>query len=125
LKELPGDLHQDLLSYFGKSYGINGSEKSIIHDTIEDVGDIHTNITNFVCNITIINVLTYPYIRCYVTYDPAFKRYMWNYDSIGSDSDGSEITNFCRAKNRRIQQIREEDPYGSINPYRFAYEEDS
>ena len=125
LKGFTKELHRDLLSYFGKSYGIDGSDESIIHDTINDVGDIHTNITNFVCNITIINILTYPYVRCYVTYDPAFKRYMWNYDSIGSDSDGSEITNFCRAKNRRIQQIRAEDPYGSINPYRFAYEEDS
>lgn len=124
LKDFPEDLHRDLLSYFGKSYGIDSSDESIIHDTIEDIGDIHTNITNFVCNITIINVLTYPYVRCYVTYDPAFKRYMWNYDSIGSDNDGSEITNFCRAKNRRIQKIKAEDLYGSINPYRFAYEDE-
>ena len=128
--ELLGDspdpsLKRDLLSYFGKSYGIDGSDESIIHDTIEDIGDIHTKIANFVCNITIINVLTYPYIRCYVTYDPAFKRYMWNYDSIGSDNDGSEITNFCRAKNRRIEQIKADDLYGSINPYVFAYEEDN
>ncbi len=127
--ELLGDspdssLKRDLLSYFGKSYGIDGSDESIIHDTIKDTGDIHTNITNFVCNITIINVLTYPYVRCYVTYDSAFKRYMWNYDSIGLDNDGSEITNFCRAKNRRIEKIKAEDLYGSINPYRFAYEDE-
>lgn len=125
LKDFPESLHRDLLSYFGKSYGIDGSDESIIHDTIEGVGDIYTKIANFVCNITIINVLTYPYVRCYVTYDPAFKRYMWNYDSIGSDNDGSEITNFCRAKNRRIQKIKAEDLYGSINPYRFTYEEDN
>jgi hypothetical protein len=125
LKDFPESLQRDLLSYFGKSYGIDGSDESIIHDTIEGVGDIYTKIANFVCNITIINVLTYPYVRCYVTYDPAFKRYMWNYDSIGSDNDGSEITNFCRAKNRRIQKIRAEDLYGSINPYRLAYEEDN
>ena len=131
LKDFPESLHRDLLSYFGNSYGIDGSD-NIIHDTIEPGRDIVTTITNFVCNITIINVLTYPYVRCYVTYDPAFKRYMWNYDPIGSDDrillpsgkGGEEITNFCRAKNRRIEKIKAGDSYGSINPYTFAYEEE-
>ena len=127
LKDEP-ELQGDLLSYFGKSYGTDGeggSDESKIHNTIEEGGipkDIHTKITNFVCNITIINVLTYPYLRCYVTYDPTFKRYMWNYDSFGIYSDGSEITNFCRAKNRRVEQIRAESHYGSKNPYTLAYE---
>jgi len=129
LTGFPEDLYGDLLSYFGKSYGTDGkgvSDQSKIHNTIEGVSNIHTKITNFVCNITIINVLTYPYVRCYVAYDPAFKRYMWNYDSIGLDNDGSEITNFCRAKNRRIQQIQAEGFWGSsINPYRLAYDEDN
>ena len=78
-------------------------------------------IRKFVINVTMVNVMTYPYIRCYVNYDPVYKRYMWIYDTIIEDEDGYG-RNFCRTTRRYEAIWSESEIYGSMNPYTFAYE---
>lgn len=121
---------EKLLSYFGMSYGPN-SDKDNEDDTIYETIKLSSNsdkitkmkeyIRKFVINVTMVNVMTYPYIRCYVNYDPVYKRYMWIYDPIMEDDNGYG-RNFCRTT-RRYQGIwSDKDIHTSMNPYTFAYE---
>ena len=123
LSGIKDDDCKTLLSYFGMSYGPN-SDKDDTDETVYDTIDgternMMENIKKFVINVTMVNVMTYPYIRCYVNYDPAYKRYMWIYDPIMDDLDGR---NFCRTTRRYKAVWSDGDIHGSMNPYTFAYE---
>ncbi len=136
LSSIEGDDCKKLLSYFGMSYGANndkGDTDDAIYETIEGTeSNMVKNIKKFVINVTMVNVMTYPYIRCYVNYDPAYKRYMWIYDPImddpimddldDDDYDDGYGRNFCRTTRRYQAVWKDSDIHTSLNPYTFAYE---
>ena len=125
---------EKLLSYFGMSYGPNSDKvdtDDTIYETIKLTGtdkykNMVNNIRKFVLNVTMVNVMTYPYIRCYVNYDPVYKRYMWIYDPIMDlshlEDDNGYGRNFCRTTRRYQSVWSDGDIHTSMNPYAFAYE---